>query len=75
MPELKCHQWLCDLAFLTDIMSHLNSLNLHLQGADKFVLNPYDHVKAFRRKLDLLHKQLRRDLSRFMACKKLIEKD
>ena len=33
MPELKCYQWVCDLAFLTDIMSHLNSLNLHLQGA------------------------------------------
>ena len=30
--ELKCHQWLRDLAFLTDVMSHLKSLNLHLQG-------------------------------------------
>ena len=57
-------------------MSHLNSLNLHLQGADKFVSNLYDHMKAFRRKLDLLQKQLRRgDLPHFMACKKLIEED
>ena len=37
MPELKCYQWLCDLAFLTDIMSHLNSFSLHLQGVGKFV--------------------------------------
>ena len=37
VPELKCYQWLCDLAFSTDVMSHLNSLNLHLQGAGKFV--------------------------------------
>ena len=33
VPELKCYQWLCDLSFLTDIMNHLNSLKLHLQGA------------------------------------------
>ena len=57
-------------------MSHFNSLNLHLQRADKFVSNFYDHVKAFRRKLDLLQKQLKRgDLSHFIACKKLIEED
>ena len=49
VPELKCCQWLCDLSFLTDIMYHLNSLNLHLQGAGKFVSSLYDHVKAFQR--------------------------
>ena len=76
VPELKCYQWLCDLAFLTDIMSHLNSLSLHLQGAGKFVSSLYDHVKAFRRKLDLLQKQLKSgDLSHYAACRKLIEED
>ena len=30
VPELKCNQWLCGLSFLTDIINHLNSLNLHL---------------------------------------------
>ena len=47
VPKLKCYQWLCDLSFLTDIMNHLNSLNLHLQEAGKFVSGLYDHVKAF----------------------------
>ena len=57
-------------------MNHLNSLNLHLQGAGKFVSSFFDHVKAFQRKLELLPKQLKkRNLSHFMACKKLIEKD
>ena len=45
-PELKCNQWLCDSSFLSDIMIHLNNLNLHLQGASKFVLSLYDHMKA-----------------------------
>ena len=56
VPELKRYQWLYDLSFLTDIMSHLNSLNLYLQGACNFVSSLYDHVKAFERKLELLHK-------------------
>ena len=76
VSELKCYQWLCDLSFSTDVMNHLNSLNLHLQGAGKFVSNLYDHEKAFQRKLELLQKQLKKgDLSHFMACKKLIEED
>ena len=49
VPELKCYQWLCDLSFLTDVMNHLNSLNLHLQGAGRFVSSLYDHVKAFKK--------------------------
>ena len=76
VPELKCYQWLCDLSFLTDIMSHLNNLNLHLQGVGKFVSSLYDHVKAFQRKLELLQKQLKEgDLAHFMACKKLTEEN
>ena len=42
VPELKGYQWLYDLSFLTDIMNHLNSSNLHLQGAGKFVSSLYD---------------------------------
>ena len=52
-------------------MNHLNSLNLHLQGAGKFVSSLYDHVKSFQRKLELLQKQIKKDLSHFVACKKL----
>ena len=57
-------------------MNHLNSLNLHLQGAGKFISSLYDPVKAFQRKLKLLQKQLKKgDLSHFMACEKLVEED
>ena len=74
VAKLKCYQWLCVLSFLTDIMNHLNSLNLHLQGTCKYVLSLYDHGKAFQRKLKLLQKQLNKgDLSHVMICKKLIE--
>ena len=45
--ELKCYQWLCDSSFLTDIVNNLNSLNLLLQGAGKFVSSLYDRVKTF----------------------------
>jgi len=54
VPELKSYEWLCDLVFLTDVMSHPNELKLKLQGTGKFVTSLYDHVKAFQRKLDLL---------------------
>ena len=56
-------------------MSHLNDLNLHLQGAGKFVSSLYDHMKAFQ-KLELLQKQLKKGhLSHFTTCKNLTEED
>ena len=39
-------------------MSHLNDLNLHLQGTDKIFRIFHDQVKAFDKKLELLQKQL-----------------
>ena len=50
-------------------------MNLHLQGAGKFVSSLCDHVKAFQRKLKLLQKQLKKDLFYFTVCNKLIEED
>ena len=60
VPELKCYQWLCDLSFLTHILSHRNSLNLHFHGVGKFFSNFYDHVKAFQKKLELLQKTIKK---------------
>jgi len=74
VPELKSYEWLCDLGFLTDVMSHRNELNVQLQGTGKFVTSLHDHVKAFQRKLDLLQTQLLQgNLPHFSACKQLIE--
>ena len=66
------------LLFLTGILSHLNSLNLHLHEAGKFVSSLNDHVKAKKisKKTGLAAKttKKRRSVS-YMACKKLIEED
>ena len=52
--------WLCRLGFLTDISSHLNELNLKLQGRDVLITNMEAHVRAFETKLILWEKQLRK---------------
>ena len=42
--KLKDTQFLCDVAFLTDITSHLNHLNILLQGRDQTVCDLYAHM-------------------------------
>uniref|UniRef100_A0A3B1JTT5 SPIN-DOC-like zinc-finger domain-containing protein n=1 Tax=Astyanax mexicanus TaxID=7994 RepID=A0A3B1JTT5_ASTMX len=51
--KLKDTQFLCDMAFLTDISTHLNHLNTLLQGKDQTVCDLYSHMTAFQRKLGL----------------------
>ena len=51
--------WLCRLAFLTDISSHLNDLNTQLQGRNKLITCMESSVRAFCVKLQLWEKQLR----------------
>lgn len=53
MAELEDSVWLCDLAFLVDIVAHLNSLNKLLQGNGQAVCNLYSNIKAFKLKLRL----------------------
>ena len=48
---LKDEYWLWDLAFFTDIMGHLNNLNLRLQGKDCTFPTLVDHISCFVRKL------------------------
>ncbi|KAK6491446.1 general mRNAion factor II-I repeat domain-containing protein 2-like [Huso huso] len=52
-------KWLWDLAFLVDITSLLNTLNLQLQGKEHLVYQLYDNIKAFEQKLQLLERQLK----------------
>lgn len=49
--QLNDGEWLLDLAFLTDLTSMLNDLNLQLQGIDKTVINMISTFNAFKRKL------------------------
>ena len=58
VPELQIYSRVEDLAFLSDIVKHLNVLNQSLQGVDKIITNMIDTVKAFMRKHDLWQKQM-----------------
>ncbi|XP_033842308.1 general transcription factor II-I repeat domain-containing protein 2-like [Periophthalmus magnuspinnatus] len=57
-PELSDQNWLCDFAFAVDVFSHLNELNVKLQGKDQFVHDMYKHVTAFKSKLALFSRQV-----------------
>ena len=51
--KLETHEFLCGLAFLTDMTSHLNDLNTKLQGRGKNITHLFGHMNGFRRKLEL----------------------
>uniref|UniRef100_A0A3Q3X0I4 Uncharacterized protein n=1 Tax=Mola mola TaxID=94237 RepID=A0A3Q3X0I4_MOLML len=57
-PELSDTDWLCDLAFAVDILTHMNELNVKLQGKDQFVHEMYTNVRAFKTNLALFSKQM-----------------
>ena len=52
-PELNDKNWLVVLLFLTDITTHLNELNLCLQGAGQTVLDLFETWKSFVAKFDV----------------------
>ncbi|XP_060786507.1 general transcription factor II-I repeat domain-containing protein 2A-like [Neoarius graeffei] len=57
-PELSDTAWLCDFAFAVVILTHMNDLNLKLQGKEQFVHEMHRNVIAFKTKLDLFSKQM-----------------
>lgn len=67
---LESDQWLNDLAFLVDIINHLNALNLKLQGSNKLFTHLVNDVMSFKMKLRLLIGQLaQRRLDNFTSLK------
>ena len=44
-------EWLAKLYFFTDLCSHLNELNIKLQGVNKTLIIMFDLIKAFEVKL------------------------
>jgi hypothetical protein len=58
VPQLCDQKWLCDLAFVVDITSHLNTSNLNLQGPNQLINSLLSHVKSFKAKLILWINQL-----------------
>ncbi|XP_049291704.1 general transcription factor II-I repeat domain-containing protein 2A-like [Anopheles funestus] len=70
-PLLRDENWLWKLAFAADITTHLNLLNLKLQGRDNLISDLYTHIKAFRLKLTLFLEQLQIvNLTHFPQCQK-----
>ena len=51
VPELRNYEWLLDLCFLVDVVEKLNQLNISLQGKDNLIIDTFNHIKAFPKKL------------------------
>ena len=74
--QLQDRDFICSLAFLTDITAHLNVLNLSLQGKQQNISQLVGHIEAFRKKLLLFSANLRKnDLAHFPSCLELMADD
>lgn len=68
------NNWLFDLAFLVDVTSHLNDLNLRLQGKSKLFPSLVNDINAFKMKFKLFSSQLEKEnLCQFSHVKELRE--
>jgi len=66
--------FLCKLAFITDLTSHLNDLNLKLQKANQTISQLVSHADSFRRKLILIKNHIEKDIFHFYpSCQILFE--
>jgi len=72
--ELKDEVWIWKLAFMADLVGHLNMLNLQLQGKNKLVSELYSNVKAFENKLALFINQISKcNFAHFKSCQSIPE--
>lgn len=55
VSELSTELWILELAFLTDITTFLNELNIKLQFKGKLLSDMYTDIKSFQVKLKLLY--------------------
>ncbi|XP_023723809.1 protein FAM200A [Cryptotermes secundus] len=64
--------FLNNFAFLTDLTSHLNALNLKLQGKKQNISQLYGHIEGFRKQLDVMQIALKsNNTAHFPSCQKL----
>lgn len=74
VPQLSDKKWILDLAFLTDMTTFLNELNVKLQGKEKLLPDMYSDIKSFTVKLKLFYKHIdEKKLDHFVCCKKAME--
>ena len=68
VKELKCSQWVKDLAFMVDITQHLNNRNKMLQGRKIIVIQYNDSIRAFKLKLSVWETQLSSGDTAHLPC-------
>lgn len=61
IPELSNFKWISELAFLVDITSYLNELNITLQGKGKLINELFTEIKSFQLKIKLFISQLEKN--------------
>lgn len=67
-------EFLRQLAYITDLTNHLNSLNLSLQGRNQTVSDLVGIINGFRNKLNVFKHALEKyNLTHFPSCLKLAE--
>ena len=74
-PELEDEKWLVKLMFLADITTHLDELNLRLQGAGKTVMCLFEVWKGFASKLDVYTRDIRTATFRYFKHPKAFSVD
>jgi len=57
-PQLEDHAWVQDLMFFTDVMQHLQYLNLALQGRNKVITELSQSILSFQNKIKLFQRDL-----------------
>uniref|UniRef100_A0A3Q0T044 SPIN-DOC-like zinc-finger domain-containing protein n=1 Tax=Amphilophus citrinellus TaxID=61819 RepID=A0A3Q0T044_AMPCI len=65
LGNMQDDKFVSEMCFLTDILHHLNVLNLGLQGKDKTVADVVEKLTAFQNKLDIFSSDLRSRLLHF----------
>ncbi|XP_030182060.1 general transcription factor II-I repeat domain-containing protein 2-like isoform X3 [Lynx canadensis] len=76
VPQLTSKDWVKDLAFLVDIMTYLNMLDISLQRRSQVVTQMYDSIHSFLMKLCLWETHLaRNNLAHFPTLKLVSENE
>ncbi len=72
-PFLENKKQMDNVAFLADITSHLNELNLRLQGKDNSVCELVTADRSFQRKLEVFKEDLQGDCAQFPAVQEQVQ--
>lgn len=75
--DLSDYSWILKVAFLSDITSHLNNLNIQLQGRDCLIVDTVSKILAFQRKLNIYREQFENfDFTNFPKfCNAIVQPD